>query len=118
MTAQEVEKLRISGYNPRATIESIPALHDVLEAVGSGVFSPDDQHRYASLVDSMYNSDHFLVAPDFVSYAQAQRELDALWQDQNQWQKKAILNTANMGWFSSDRTIAEYAREIWGIPLA
>ena len=118
MTAQEVEALRVSGYNPRATIEAIPALNDVLEAVGSGVFSPDDQHRYASLVESMYNSDHFLVAPDFVSYAQAQRELDALWLDQDQWQKKAILNTANMGWFSSDRTIAEYAREIWGVPLA
>lgn len=118
LTAQEVENLRVSGYNPRATIESIPALKDVLDAVAGGVFSPNDQHRYAGLVESMYNSDHFLVAPDFVSYAQAQRELDALWRDQEQWQKKAILNTANMGWFSSDRTIAEYAREIWGIPVA
>ena len=118
MTAQEVEDLRIRGYNPRATIESIPALKDVLDAVAGGVFSPNDQHRYSGLVDSMYNSDHFLVAPDFVSYAQAQRELDTLWLDQDQWQKKAVLNTANMGWFSSDRTIAEYAREIWGIPVA
>ena len=118
MTAQEVEDLRIRGYNPRATIESIPALKDVLDAVAGGVFSPNDQHRYSGLVDSMYNSDHFLVAPDFVSYAQAQRELDTLWLNQDQWQKKAVLNTANMGWFSSDRTIAEYAREIWGIPVA
>lgn len=118
MTAQEVEDLRVRGYNPRATIESIPALKDVLDAVAGGVFSPNDQHRYTGLVESMYNSDHFLVAPDFVSYAQAQRELDALWLDQDSWQKKAILNTANMGWFSSDRTIAEYAREIWGIPVA
>ena len=112
MTAQEVEDLRVRGYNPRATIESIPALKDVLDAVAGGVFSPNDQHRYSGLVDSMYNSDHFLVAPDFVSYAQAQRELDTLWLNQDQWQKKAVLNTANMGWFSSDRTIAEYAREI------
>ena len=118
MTAQEVEDLRVRGYNPRATIESIPALKDVLDAVAGGVFSPNDQHRYSGLVDSMYNSDHFLVAPDFVSYAQAQRELDTLWLDQDQWQKKAVLNTANMGWFSSDRTITEYAREIWGIPVA
>ena len=118
MTAQEVEDLRVRGYNPRATIESIPALKDVLDAVAGGVFSPNDQHRYSGLVESMYNSDHFLVAPDFVSYAQAQRELDTLWLDQDQWQKKAVLNTANMGWFSSDRTIAEYAREIWGIPVA
>ena len=118
MTAQEVEDLRVRGYNPRATIESIPALKDVLDAVAGGVFSPNDQHRYSGLVESMYNSDHFLVAPDFVSYAQAQRELDTLWLDQDQWQKKAVLNTANMGWFSSDRTITEYAREIWGIPVA
>ena len=93
-------------------------LAPVLDAVAGGVFSPNDQHRYSGLVDSMYNSDHFLVAPDFVSYAQAQRELDTLWLNQDQWQKKAVLNTANMGWFSSDRTIAEYAREIWGIPVA
>ena len=118
MTAQEVEDLRVRGYNPRATIESIPALKDVLDAVAGGVFSPNDQHRYSGLIESMYNSDHFLVAPDFVNYAQAQRELDTLWLDQDQWQKKAVLNTANMGWFSSDRTIAEYAREIWGIPVA
>lgn len=118
MTAQEVEDLRVRGYNPRATIESTPALKDVLEAVAGGVFSPNDQHRYSGLVDSMYNSDHFLVAPDFLSYAQAQRDLDTLWLDQDQWQKKAVLNTANMGWFSSDRTITEYAREIWGIPVA
>ena len=116
MTAQEVEDLRVAGYNPAATIESIPALKEVLDAVGSGVFSPKDQHRYSSLVESMYSSDHFLVAPDFISYQQAQRELDALWLDQDSWQKKAILNTANMGWFSSDRTIREYAHEIWGIP--
>ena len=116
MTAQEVEALRSSGYNPRATIESIPELRDVLDAIAAGVFSPTEHTRYEGLVSSMYNSDTFLVAPDFVSYAQAQRDLDALWLDSANWQKKAVLNTANMGWFSSDRTIREYAQEIWDVP--
>ena len=116
MTAQEVGELRQRGYDARATIESIHPLKDVLDAVAGGVFSPTDQHRYQGLVDTMYNGDHFLVAPDFMSYAHAQREMDALWANQTEWQKKAILNTANMGWFSSDRTIREYAQEIWNIP--
>lgn len=116
MTAQEVSQLRERGYDPAATINSIPALKDVLDAVAGGVFSPTEQHRYQSLVESMYNGDHFLVAPDFTAYAQAQREMDVLWLDQDAWQKKAVLNTANMGWFSSDRTIREYAQEIWNVP--
>ena len=116
MTAQEVAELRQRGYDARATIESIPALKDVLDAVAGGVFSPTEQNRYQGLVDTMYNGDHFLVAPDFLSYTHAQREMDALWLNQDEWQKKAILNTANMGWFSSDRTIRDYAQEIWNIP--
>ena len=64
----------------------------------------------------MWNSDHFLVAADFQAYWDAQREMDVLWHDQNAWQKQAVLNTARMGWFSSDRTIREYAEEIWNIP--
>lgn len=116
MAAQEVAELRQRGYDARATIESIPALKDVLDAVAGGVFSPTEQNRYQGLVDTMYNGDHFLVAPDFLSYTHAQREMDALWLNQDEWQKKAILNTANMGWFSSDRTIRDYAQEIWNIP--
>ena len=116
MTAQEVAELRQRGYDARATIESISALKDVLDAVAGGVFSPTEQNRYQGLVDTMYNGDHFLVAPDFLSYTHAQREMDALWLNQDEWQKKAILNTANMGWFSSDRTIRDYAQEIWNIP--
>ncbi|GHA79187.1 alpha-1,4 glucan phosphorylase [Formosimonas limnophila] len=116
MTAQEVEALRIKGYNPRATIEGIPALKEVLDGIASGIFSPSDKNRYAGLVDSLWNSDHFLVAADFEAYTAAQREMDALWHDQDAWMTKAVLNTARMGWFSSDRTIREYAQEIWNVP--
>ena len=116
MTAQEVDALRAKGYNSRETIESIPALKEVLGGIAGGTFSQGDQSRYAGLVDMMWNSDLFLVAADFVSYAAAQRDMDALWHNQEEWQKQAVLNTANMGWFSSDRTIREYAQEIWDIP--
>jgi starch phosphorylase len=116
MTAQEVDELRIKGYDARATIEGIPMLKEVLNGIASGVYSPTDKNRYAGLVDMMWNSDHFLVAADFQAYWDAQREMDVLWHDQNAWQKQAVLNTARMGWFSSDRTIREYAEEIWNIP--
>ena len=116
MTVQEVEALRVAGYNPRATIEAIPALKEVLDGIAGGIFSPTERDRYKGLTDMMWNSDHFLVAADFVAYAKAQREMDALWHNQDEWQKQAVLNTANMGWFSSDRTIREYADEIWNIP--
>jgi starch phosphorylase len=116
MTVQQVEALRVAGYNSRETIQNIPALQEVLDAIAGGVFSPTERDRYAGLVGMMWNSDHFLVAADFEAYAKAQREMDALWHNQDEWQKQAVLNTANMGWFSSDRTIREYAEEIWNVP--
>lgn len=116
LTAQEVEERRARGLDPAANIEADPALAEVLEAVGSGVFSPNDPHRHSGIVDSLRSSDWFLVTDDFTSYSAMQREVDALWHDQRLWREKAILNVARMGWFSSDRTIREYADEIWGVP--
>ena len=113
MTADEVAKLRSSEYNPRATIEASSELQQALSAIASGVFSPGDPTRFSGLVDGLYNHDWFMVAADFDAYAKAQREVDALWQDRQTWNHKTILNTARMGWFSSDRTIRQYAREIW-----
>jgi starch phosphorylase len=117
MTASEVDDRRNAGYNPRAVIEADPALKDALASIGTGAFSPDDPSRYRDLVDSLYNGDWFMVAADFASYAQAQRRVDALWADRSDWWRKAILNTAHMGWFSSDRTIKQYAEEIWKVPF-
>ncbi|HWU64198.1 MAG TPA: glycogen/starch/alpha-glucan phosphorylase [Ensifer sp.] len=113
MTAEEVAKVRADTYNPRAIIESSKELQQALSAIASGVFSPGDTGRFADLVDGLYNHDWFMVAADFDAYAKAQREVDALWADQPTWYNKTILNTARMGWFSSDRTIRQYAREIW-----
>ncbi len=113
LRADEVANLRADGHNPRAIIEGSPELSQALSAISSGVFSPDDRNRYAELIDGIYSHDWFMVAADFDAYAQAQREVDDLWNDKASWNEKTIHNTARMGWFSSDRTIRQYAKEIW-----
>ncbi len=115
LTAEEVAAKRADGYQPRHVIEGSPELLQAVEAIAKGVFSPDDPTRYRDLMNGLYDSDWFMLAADFDSYAAAQRDVDALWQDQREWRKKAIHNIANVGWFSSDRTIGEYARDIWGV---
>src|SRR5690606_10055176 len=96
--------------------EGSPELAQALSAIASGVFSPDDRDRYKGLVGGIYDHDWFMVASDFDSYAAAQRGGDAIWRDQAVWNTMAIRNTARMGWFSSDRTIREYARDSWKVP--
>lgn len=115
LTAQEVEEKRAHGYNPRAVIEGSRELHQAVDAIAGGVFSPDDPNRYRGLMDGLYDHDWFLVAADFDSYAAAQRDVDTRWLDQKAWRASAIRNIANVGWFSSDRTISEYAKDIWGV---
>lgn len=114
-TADEVLDLRSNGYNPRAVIEGSKELQQAIAAIATGVFSPDDPHRYAALMGGLYDSDWFMVAADFDAYHAAQRAIDARWEDQPRWRASAIRNIANVGWFSSDRTISEYARDIWGV---
>ncbi|MDX0620953.1 glycogen/starch/alpha-glucan family phosphorylase [Sinorhizobium medicae] len=113
MTAEDVGKARAEGHNPRAIIENSRELSQALSAIASGVFSPDDRNRFSGLVDGLYNHDWFMVAADFEAYAKAQREIDQLWTKPAAWYSKAVRNTARMGWFSSDRTIRQYAGEIW-----
>ncbi|WP_421871494.1 glycogen/starch/alpha-glucan phosphorylase, partial [Pararhizobium sp.] len=113
MTADEVTKVRAEGHNPRAIIEQSRELSQALFAISSGVFSPDDRNRFTGLIDGIYNHDWFMVAADFDAYTKAQREVDAIWTDTGSWYSKTIRNTARMGWFSSDRTIRQYAGEIW-----
>ncbi|MDX0699497.1 glycogen/starch/alpha-glucan family phosphorylase [Sinorhizobium medicae] len=113
MTAEDVGKARAEGHNPRAIIENSRELSQALSAIASGVFSPDDRNRFSGLIDGLYNHDWFMVAADFEAYAKAQREIDQLWTKPAAWYSKAVRNTARMGWFSSDRTIRQYAGEIW-----
>jgi starch phosphorylase len=115
LTADEVAAKRADGYRPREVIEASAELKQAVNAIASGVFSPDDPDRFKGLMDGLYDHDWFMVAADFDSYAAAQRQVDARWCDQAGWRAAAIRNVANMGWFSSDRTIADYARNIWGV---
>ncbi len=115
LKAHEVEQRRRDGHDPRAVIEASPNLKGALDALAS--FSPDDQGRYQPVRDSLFHHDWFMVAADFDAYAEAQRHVDDIWRNPQDWTVKTILNTVNMGWFSSDRTIKEYARDIWNVPV-
>ncbi|MBP6796692.1 MAG: glycogen/starch/alpha-glucan phosphorylase [Luteimonas sp.] len=116
MNAEQVAEKRAGGYDPRATIEGSRGLAQAVASIAEGVFSPDDPSRYADLMGGLMHSDWFMVAADFDAYAAAQRDVDRRWRDRAGWRGSAIRNIANVGWFSSDRTIAEYAREIWNAP--
>ncbi|MDX8437965.1 glycogen/starch/alpha-glucan phosphorylase [Mesorhizobium australafricanum] len=117
LTTAEVADRRNNGYNPRGVIEGSPELAQAVAAVSSGVFSPDDPGRYRDLMNGLYQSDWFMVAADFDSYAACQREVDAVWRNSPDWYARAIRNVARVGWFSSDRTIRQYAKEIWNVPV-
>jgi starch phosphorylase len=114
----EVEAMRREGYHPAGIAAADPGLKQVLDAVGGGLFSPDEPGRYRGLVDSLLNVDHYLLLADFADYVATQARVDALYGDPAAWQRKAVLNVAGMGPFSSDRTIAQYASEIWRVGRA
>ncbi|WP_354413743.1 glycogen/starch/alpha-glucan phosphorylase [Mesorhizobium shonense] len=116
LTTAEVADRRNNGYNPRGVIEASPELAQAVAAISSGVFSPDDPDRYRDLMNGLYQSDWFMVAADFDCYAACQREVDAVWRNSPDWYARAIRNVARVGWFSSDRTIRQYAKEIWNVP--
>nr|WP_197977856.1 glycogen/starch/alpha-glucan phosphorylase [Sphingomonas sp. CFBP 13706] len=115
MTADEVEAKRASGYDPRSVIDGSNELRQAVSAIASGVFSPDDRQRYAGLMGGLYEGDWFMLAADFDSYATAQRSVDTRWNDRDAWVASTVRNVARVGWFSSDRTIREYARDIWTV---
>ncbi|HVL57147.1 MAG TPA: glycogen/starch/alpha-glucan phosphorylase [Burkholderiaceae bacterium] len=119
-TADEVAAIKAQGYDPSRHYQQDRMLRQVLDQIGSGRFSPDDPSRFRPIVDSLLRGgDTYLLLADFASYVETQLKVDALYRQPSEWNRKALLNIAGMGPFSSDRTIAEYAREIWKVePLA
>jgi glycogen phosphorylase len=117
LTAAEVEERRRRGTRPHDVISANVTLKEVLDAIGSGVFSPDEPGRFTPLIDDLHHNDRFFVAADFAAYAAAQRQVAELWRNRDAWWRASILNTAHVGWFSSDRSVREYASEIWNVPL-
>lgn len=115
----EVQALRASGYQPMRWYEGNPQLKNVLDAIAGGGFSPEEPGRYRGLVDSLlWGGDHYLLLADFAAYAETQLRVDALYRQPGEWASRAIANVAGMGAFSSDRTIREYAQQIWGMTPA
>ncbi|MEM8630996.1 MAG: glycogen/starch/alpha-glucan phosphorylase [Pseudomonadota bacterium] len=113
MTAEEVVARRqIEGHAQKA-IEADPRLARALEALRSGVFSPEDPDRHRQIADNLSGPDYFLVCSDFTDYWRAQRDADRAFQDRAAWMRMAALNTVRSGWFSSDRTILGYMDDIW-----
>ncbi|KTT32219.1 maltodextrin phosphorylase [Pseudomonas oryzihabitans] len=113
LKAAEVEERQRSGGISSDIIENSPRLSQVLAGLRGGQFSPEDPARYNSLLDVLTWHDRFLVCADFDAYWDAQRQVETRWQQPDKWWQSAVINTASMGWFSSDRTIREYATEIW-----
>jgi starch phosphorylase len=113
LTAEEVRTERANGYDPRAQLAAAPALAGALDAISAGRFSPDDPGRFRPLIERLLGEDYFMVLADFTAYAEAQRRVDAAYRRPETWWRQALLNTAKVGWFSSDRTIRDYAAEIW-----
>lgn len=113
LTADQVAARRGSGYDPASIIEDSPRLKAALDSIAAGDFSDGDGSRYAPLLDSLYHGDYFMLAADFDDYLRAQRDVGAAYRDKDRWFRSAVLNTAGMGYFSSDRTIRQYDAEIW-----
>jgi starch phosphorylase len=119
LTAAEVERRKRAGTPaPADNIAASPMLAQVLDAIGGGVFSPDDPNRFKPIIDGLRGQDRYMLTDDFDSYWAAQRRVDELWNEPSRWTRAAIVNIANMAWFSSDRTIAEYAQSIWGVSVS
>ncbi len=114
LTADDVRARREQPGYARAAIEASPRLMRVLGQIAEGVFSGGDTHRYGDILHNLWEHDYFLVSCDFDAYFDTQREVDTVYRDRARWTRMAAANTAGMGWFSSDRTIRGYARDIWG----
>jgi starch phosphorylase len=117
MDATDVTARRQQGLDATDLIRRSPLLSRAINAIGSGEFSPDDASRFESIAHALRHLDHYMVSADFDSYYACQRGIDARWQVIPAWTRASILNVARMAWFSSDRTIREYAEGIWNVPV-
>ncbi len=117
LTASEVVELRKAGYRPRSFYEQDAELREVVDQIGAGQFSPDEPGRFQPLVDSLLNWDEYMLLADYRAYVECQDRVSRAYADQEQWTRMSILNVARIGYFSSDRTIREYCRDIWGVSV-
>ena len=118
MTTDEAIRRRETPDQSAGAIEGAEILKIVLQLIAEGRFSPDQPDRYHGLLHRIWHHDHFLVAADFAGYDAAQARVDQAYADPEIWVRMAAMNTARSGFFSSDRTIRSYMKDIWDIPAA
>jgi starch phosphorylase len=119
LRAEEVERIRREGYVPTPYIQKSPALQRVLDMLGEGL---SDGIEYSDIVHSLRIGGHdgpdpYLLLADFDSYAAIHRDIEAAYRDPAGWNRSSLVNIAKSGFFAADRSIAEYARDIWNVPL-
>jgi starch phosphorylase len=117
LKADEAQALKQKGYDPRSYIEQSPMLKEIFKSIQGGFFSPSDTNLFVPIYQSLTQSDPFLVCADFGSYCQTQDRVSKEFLNKDEWTKKCITNVAQCGYFSSDRAIREYAKDIWKIPV-
>jgi starch phosphorylase len=115
LRANEVLSMREKGYNPREFIKKSPDLLEILRLMEHDFFSPSQPGLFDPLLNTLYQGDFFMLCADFEAYCRAQEDVSKLYQDQEAWTRASIINVAKAGPFSSDRTIREYARDIWKV---
>jgi glycogen phosphorylase len=115
LTAQEVMDLKSKGYKPMEYYNSNLELKRVIDQLASGFFSPKEPGLFMCIVDDLLNQDQYMLMADYQSYIDCQERVSHAFRDQDNWTRMSILNVARMGKFSSDRTIAQYCREIWKV---
>ena len=113
LTTDEVFRMKAQGYDPRAYYESEPELREAIDWIAGGVFSGGDTSLFRPIVDSLLHHDEYMLCADFASYRESQKDASKAYADSEAWTTMSILNAARCGFFSSDRTIAEYNRDIW-----
>jgi starch phosphorylase len=116
LLANEVEDRRRRGLDAGLAIALSPHLGGALDALTDDAFCAGDAELFSPLADAVRYSDYYMIAADFDSYFETQRRIDSLWLSTAGWARTALLNIGGMGWFSSDRTISEYAADIWNVP--
>jgi len=112
LEADEVPALR-RNYDPKSYLSKDPYLQKTINMINEGFFSPEEVDIFKPLMHTLTDGDYYMVMADFAPYHECQGAVDKLYKNQELWTEKAIINVANMGKFSSDRTIADYNREIW-----
>ena len=114
MTVEEVEALGKKGYNSREYYERIPELKQAIDQIAGGYFSPEDPNMFKDIANTLLHGDRFMLCADFEAYIKCQDRVGEMYTNQDAWMRMSLMNIASSGKFSSDRTIAQYAREIWG----